>query len=504
MRTMSPSCLKNFSTAHYKYSTASMTPKACDRCYRNKEKCSFASSSESCIRCQYLSVECRASRTKKRKGRRPILRPLGHGTLQVWETEPGGEGGTNNVRAVTHTLDFDSRWTTVDISGNILQKRFQHVIRRPFTPQTALEAMDIVTNEDKFTTIHSPFAMGRSFMRDLRLAVYSVLHNSAPGFIDGYLAFLALVSHCQASCLPLASPDLHRGKNALQTLQSTRILRSHDALCVLLLGQALYVFEILTNSTATSAHSIVQSALISAQPWYSALSKVPDFDTITFCPVLLDMVGCLVYRKVPVIRLCGQDRIIVDRYVGLCSPLLPLLYRLCEQSHAAKSNATTPERLEDGYNDIESSIELWAPEVPAHFFTAYDNAEKRMMMIQAKVYRLAALLVIHRLRFPLGTQDDLGQSYASLIIEEIASYFAQKNTQGAGAFPVTFPLFIAMLEVEGPGEDLLENLRCFPIQHVCMLRMHDFVKHVRMMKERGFNDLWFGLVESNLTCALIP
>ncbi|KAH6999298.1 hypothetical protein EDB80DRAFT_724560 [Ilyonectria destructans] len=489
-----------------------MTPKACDRCYQNKEKCSFTSSAETCIRCQYLSIDCRTSRKKKRKGRRPILKPLGYGTLQVWETGPDGETEASNARPVTHTLDYHSTWTTVDISQSMFLRRFQdEVFRRPFTPQTALDAMDIVTNEDKFTILHSPFAMGRSFIRDFRLAISSVLHHSAPAIMDGYLASMALVAHCQASCLLLATPDLNRGTKALQTLQSVEILRSHDALCVLLLGQALFVFEIITNSSPTSAHSIVRSALISAQPWYSVLGRDPGFDTITLCPVLLDLVGCLVYRKVPIIRLCGQDRIVVDRYVGLCSTLLPLLYRLCERSHAAKSNAatrnwksTSREHLKDGYSDIETSIELWAPEIPPGFFTAYDNTERRMMIMQANAYRLAALLVIHRLRFPLGVQDNLGQSYAYRIIEGISSFFAQKNTQDAAAFPVTFPLFISMLEVEGPGEDLLENLRSFPVQNICMLRMHDFVKYVRMMKGSGFNSLWFNLVEFNLTCALIP
>ncbi|KAH7146912.1 hypothetical protein B0J13DRAFT_398790, partial [Dactylonectria estremocensis] len=283
-------------------------------------------------------------------------------------------------------------------------RRFQdEVFRRPFTPQTALDIIDIVTNEDKFTILHSPFAMGRSFIRDFRLAISSVLHHSAPAIMDGYLAFLALVTHYQASCLLLATLDLHRGTNALHTLQSAEILRSHDALCVLLLSQALFEFEIITNSSPTSAHSIVQSALISAQPWYLVLGRDPDFNTITFCPVLLDLVGCLVYRNMPIIRLCGQDRIVVDRYVALFLTLLPLLYCPCERSHAAKSNAatrswksTSRERLKDGYSDIESSIELWAPEIPPDFFTAYDNAERHMMMMQANAYRLAALLVVER------------------------------------------------------------------------------------------------------------
>lgn len=76
--------------------------------------------------------------------------------------------------------------------------------------------------------------------------------------------------------------------------------------------------------------------------------------------------------------------------------------------------------------------------------------------------------------------------------------------QGTGAFPVTFPLFIFMFEVEGPGEGLLENLRRFPIQSVCMLNMYDFVRHVRRIKGSGDSMLLFDVLERDLTQAVIP
>jgi hypothetical protein len=76
--------------------------------------------------------------------------------------------------------------------------------------------------------------------------------------------------------------------------------------------------------------------------------------------------------------------------------------------------------------------------------------------------------------------------------------------QGAGAFPVTFPLFMAMFEVEGPGEDLLESLSRFPIQSICMLKLHDFVRHVRRIKESGDSMLLFDIAERDLSHAVIP
>lgn len=467
------------------------------------------------------------SRKKRRKGRCPVLRPFDHGSLHVWESikvdddaepdmiklKPGAIDvyrGRNNIETA-HTLSHGKQRGRIE--GMAMKEIFiEQILQRRFNPRAASDAMDVLTDDDKFTMIHVPFVMGRSFMPEFRVAIYSVMYHSTAVMVDGYLAFLGLVAHCQASRLPLANPDLRGGARALQMLRSVKIVRPQDALCALLLGQALFVFEVLTDSFTTSAHSIVQSALISAQPWYQALSGVPAFDTITLCPVLLDIVGCLVYRRVPIIQLHAPERIIVDRYLGLLSTLLPSLAILCEQSQAAKSKANNlqlrvadQEPQADCYTRIESVIEAWVQRIPPDFLTTYDKAEREMMMTQARVYRLAALLIIHRLRFPLGVQDALGHCYAHRIFDEIRSLFALSDTQGAGAaFPISFPLFLSMLEVEGPGEDLMESLRRFPIQSVCMVKLHEFVRHVRTMKESGYCGLWFDLVESGLTYAVIP
>ncbi|OAL49787.1 hypothetical protein IQ07DRAFT_587481 [Pyrenochaeta sp. DS3sAY3a] len=478
-----------------------MTPKACDHCYQNKEKCSFGAGAKACTRCWNLRIVCSTSRKKKRKGRRPVLKTFGHGSLQVWELGRDDKAEAGNAEPGAPTLE----------SKDAALRGFLEVIRRRSTSQTALNAIDILTDDVKFEIMHLPFVMGQSFMQDFRRAIFSVLCQSGPIITDGYLAFLSLVVRCQPSRVHRVPADLRSGATALQNLRKMEITRPQDALCALFLGQALFVFETLTDSSTNSAYSILQSALISAKPWYPLLFRVPAFDTVTFCPVFVDIVGCLVHRKVPIIGLCLHDRVVVDRYAGLCSTLIPFLYSLCVQSHAAKSSAamvhldsTIPEYAGDCYTDIERSIELWAPIIPPDFLTAYDKAERQLMMIQSNAYRLAALLVIHRLRFPLGVQDTLGQYYAICIFHEISSFFVHSNTRVVGAFPVTFPLFISMLEVEGPGEDLLENLRQFPIQSICLQKLYSFVQHVRRIKESGANVRWFDLVENTLAYAVIP
>ncbi|KAL1846815.1 hypothetical protein Plec18170_008956 [Paecilomyces lecythidis] len=503
-----------------------MTLKACDQCFRNKEKCSFAPEAEICLRCRHLNIPCRVSRKKKRMGRPPITKSFTHGSLHIWH--PGQDDGTqtdnSGLTDLSPVCGFDSTTAScLDVAlspekeneqNMPLGRTLEEIIQYQFNFQTTVDAMRIVTHDQKFAVIHIPFAMGRSFMHDFRVAIHSILSHSASTITDGYLAFVGLVAHCQASRLYWTTPDLCRGAKGLQRLRDTKLMRPHDAIGILLLGQALFVFEILTDTFTFSGHSIVRSALISSKQWFPMLIQEPAFDIVTVCPLLLDTVYCLVYREVPVICPCVQNRIIVDRYVGVCATLLPLLYRLCERSHAAKfavaSASLNSEMTKDqkcpgsSFTDIEESIRLWTPTIPPDLFSAYDKAEVQMMMTQANVYQLAGLLIIHRLRYPLGIRDSTAQHYANCIFSEISSLIAGFTHDGAAALPITFPLLIAMFEVEGPGEELLEKLSSFTIQSICMSKLRSFVEYVRMAKNSGYDGLWFDLVENNLHFAVIP
>lgn len=416
--------------------------------------------------------------------------------------------------------------------------------------QTTFDALSIVTDDEKFTAIHLPFAMGRSFMPDFRMAVGSILKHSGPIFTDGYMAFLRLVSNCQASRLGWTIPDMCQGAKGLQCLRDVQILRPEEAVCILLLGQALYVFEGLTdtfripastesgNKVMTSAHSIMRSALISARPWYPMLVNEPALDTVTICPLLLDIVSCLVHREIPIIEPCIPNRVIVDRYVGISVTLLPLLHQICTRSHAAKlaaAAATSPtsptssspggggggsSNSSDGvastawdhtyypprdcYSDLEESIKHWTPSIPPDFFSKYDKSEVQMMTTQARAYRLAALLVIHRLRYPLGVRDDTARRYASKVFAEVSSAYDRLPRAGAAALPIGFPLFVSMLEIEGPGEMLLDQLGGYAIHSLALAKLRGFISEARLARVSGFSGLWFDLVEERLHYAVIP
>jgi hypothetical protein len=443
------------------------------------------------------------------------VKQLLHGNLQIWDFGRSDAEAANSATWMWRTLGSRPGLTIPNLAvsrddteddNDVPPIRSELMLVSRFNLQTLRDAMHTVMSADDFTATHMPFMFGPSFTGDFQKAVYSILVLSGSIITDGYLAFLRLMTRYHASAhASLAAADMRRGAKGLQCLRNVAILQPHDAACVLLLGQVLFVFDILTDMFSSSAHAIVRSSLISAKQLFSMLVQEPALDTITICPVLIDTVECLVRRKVPIIRLDLKDRIVVDRYVGLCSTLLPLLYDLCYQSHSAKTTvgSRATQASCDEFADIEQSIRDWVPVLPSNFFSSYGDREVQMMMAQANAYHLAALLVIHRLRYPLGVQDTIGQRYANYILSELSS-LPRSTPRSWVALPVIFPLMLVMLEVEGPGEELLEKLSNFTVQSICASKLRGFVKHVRVAKESGYGGLWFDLVEENLYFAVIP
>ena len=64
------------------HSGSSYSRTACERCYKNKEKCRFDDNRQSCFRCRRLDKPCQP-RKRRRMGRLPILKALPYGTYSV-------------------------------------------------------------------------------------------------------------------------------------------------------------------------------------------------------------------------------------------------------------------------------------------------------------------------------------------------------------------------------------------------------------------------------------
>ncbi|KAI2788676.1 hypothetical protein POX_e06697 [Penicillium oxalicum] len=513
-----------------------MVLKACDRCYSSKEKCTFTGTDSQCTRCRRLKIACSTSRRNRRIGRRPAAKAFPHGEMQVWSVDSDQPFGTRSPppqprsQQITSPISTDGASSTkasLIRRAKSISPSNESVEEVPNTPRyptpiiaperllasstslrTASDALRTVSDPQQFSVIHLPFMLGPSFVSESQTTVYQILRYSGPTLTEGYLAFLGMMTQYQRSLvLRQQEPDMLKAAKGLQRLRDVKITQDYDAACALFLGQTMYVFNVLTAPHSSSAHAIVRSALMSAKPWVPRLVHVPMMDTVLMTPMLIDTVECLVRREVPIIRMPPTERVIVDRYAGVCATLLPLLYDLCVCSHTMRTSVLavgeSPSEIYEQLADVERMILDWKPPQPPDLLAQRGQWEVLAMMTQANAYRLAALLVIHRLRYPLGVEDETGRDLA-ISVFTIISQFAQSAAQHTSALPVVFPLTMAMIEVEGPGEEIWEQLSLFTVQSSSATRLRGFISQVRACRESRYEGLWFDLVDTRLDVAMPP
>ncbi|KAJ5621905.1 hypothetical protein N7528_005137 [Penicillium herquei] len=503
-----------------------MVVKACNRCHSAKEKCTFLGSDQQCTRCRRLKIPCSVSRRSGRIGRRPSAKTFPHGQMQVWSVETIEEHtGSGSVassskdkptRAPSRGSESASQsdateelHTPTSNNNVILSCSPERLLASPKKLQTMSDALQTVLDMQQFSMIHAPFALGTSFIPESQKTIYAILSFSGSTLAEGYLAFLGLMTtHQRSLVLRPQQPDMRKAAKGLQRLRDVTISHDYDAACALFLGQTMYVFNVLSAPYSNTAHSIVRSALLSAKPWFPRLIQAPIMDTVIMSPILIDTVECLAHREVPIIKLPNTERVIIDRYAGICATLLPHLWDICECSHTFKKSLQDPHmepyvEFYDRLAVIEQRIRDWVPPNPPELYANFGQHEVVAMMTQANVYRLAGLLVIHRHRYPLGVEDETAKALAESIFSAMTS-FAQSAAEKSTALPMVFPITMAMLEIEGPGEALLDIFAAFTVQIASAHRLKEFVKQMRAAREARYEGVWYELVETHLQVAMPP
>ncbi|KAI5459209.1 hypothetical protein BGZ63DRAFT_390503 [Mariannaea sp. PMI_226] len=507
---------------------------ACGSCHRYKERCVFDHEDQACRKCRSLSRTC-IPRAKKRMGRRPELGNLPHGTCSIIELapdprqEPRHHFVTNAKRGTISTisanpadcvqptttkrLDASLNAPWVEPSGyweevaRTNSSRFTfnpYPLKAPFKLYTKFDSM--LGTKEGFFGPHRQFMLGRGFIDEFQAATRLVFTRAPPVLMSAYSATLQLMSYRKTRLSGIQGFDVGLGSQCLEWLglQSSCIGDLDHAAVVLMVGQLLLVYN--TLLPCRSSRTITRGVLLSAKDWYPALLQHPQFDPVTLAPLFLDTVDSLIRRDRPIIRVPQLHRHIVDRFLGLCAPLLSLLSDLCERSYEVKVHASIyplGDFNHDPYADIERQIKSWTIEWPPDFFTKYEASEIAVMLAQAHSYRHAALLVIHRLRFPLGVQDNVGYGYAKKIMDEL-SFMAQWPPDGATGLGLDFPLMVAMMETPRPGKELFSAFNLLRFQPHVAENILQMVGLIRMEYERGYDGLWFDLVEDSMLDILIP
>lgn len=389
---------------------------------------------------------------------------------------------------------------------------------------------ELLENRDGFFHVHRHFMFGRNFSDEYQGAVKRLFRHSPDTLAAAYDAVLSQLDlgSMQVREDGRAGQDLKAGSDCIKALieASSSVNNPEDAALVMMLAQILFVYNMAIGWPA--AHMVVRSSLLAIKDWYPILTKTAMFDSIVITPVLLDTIDSLIKREIPVVRLDFTDRVPIDRLLGLCASLLTLMYDLCELSHrgAASSSRKTGDGTEkpqlassaadfearyratyydDEYTEIEQKITSWSPTWPSHFLTAYSPVEVVAMLAQARLYRTASLLIIHRLRFPLGVEDRVARCHADAILNEFCNIEAWTSSPDHGLrFATDFPLLVATLELPERGGAILERLKPLRIQPLNSKGIVEFAREARRAAQEGYMGLWFDLAEKRLLVDVLP
>ncbi|RDW73594.1 hypothetical protein BP5796_07036 [Coleophoma crateriformis] len=343
------------------------------------------------------------------------------------------------------------------------------------------------------------FVFGPSFASGMQSKLHVHFITWPTILRESFLACSAGFVRAHGKALESSEMELSLGATALQRLRTMTVNRPAEVALVLSLGTALLTFELLTSSK--HSHAIGQHTLSLLRPWYDSVALSPEMDMDVLCPLFLDTAHCLLKREVPVIRYHVRDTSIVDRYVGLSSTLLPFLYDVCILGHRSKhtvlpSNSELDEGLESNFLDLEEIIQAWRPSPPVAFAHLFSNHEIILLLTHARVYQEAALLILHRLRYPFGSGDREARLRSQNIFSEFEMCF---SVTGQYAVSAALPFLVASLEVTDIGQR--QEILCRVVAgkgelfHHVARRQQRFLEDVWLRRDQGKEFSWFDLVD---------
>lgn len=403
---------------------------SCDRCYELKERCGRATTSVDCARCERLGLAC----------------------LTVRPVRPSG-------RRIRHEKDIVSRTT--------LGKRRKLEKYQPGI-DACLDALpDLQPGEKELLLflLSQPESLEQySFQAEQQYSLAAQLPAASPLLKDAYLACAVALKQLQSA--PVADMDtgtcIGYIAKAMGALRSLPVLRSQDAVLCHTLGSVL-AFSIY-SAIGVGVPEICRYCLGTTTPFVGSTVFNAHEDPWQSFLVVLETMDCLVYRRKPTRRI-QIPAFAVDRRLGLCLPLLPYYHDLCVISNSLLDTTDLEilARLDKQLDGIHAVVESWQPSHSDQLIEKFDSAEIINLLAQAKVYRLGALLVGHRLRFPFGREDAQAEIWSKEAMMELE--LAKRVTKRPLRF-VTLPFIVAAVEVRD------ESLRVETLQ-----RVDDYVDH---------------------------
>lgn len=414
------------------------------------------------------------------------------GAFDIWESSTGHTVERKHGAQLPSTSSSTPREVH---SAELVQPNYS---RESQQQQLSLPEISLPDIDDKtFYDALDIWMFGSSFARDFHRAIHYCHQNSPWLLHEMFVTMDTFLEWARFSRTTSERVDIEGGARSLQKLRTVEVTGPQDALAVLMLGQALAAFDLFV--TFAGSTFILRYSLSLIKPWYPNFARVQFLDSVTISPIFWDITDCLLHREVPVIRPQLRDAPVVDRLAGLCASLLPTLYDLCVVGHEMRKDPVRASRLDS----IEAQILRWTPDYRALETLGCSEIEIASMRTQAIMYRLASLLLVHRLRYPLTCHDDTAASLANKILAERTAFFSSQGSdvtlQNAG-----LPLFLALLEVPLSIDDMWKSSTRLRVRPVCVDRLISFHRFFWEQRLSGFNGSVFELIDRGPTFVVLP
>lgn len=439
---------------------------SCDRCHALKERCRWAPGSFHCERCARLGQLCQSVRPQRKPGRPPrdsvrhrgpdagpvsVAKKKSTQALSSSSSSSSASSSSSSSPSSSSTLPRTATGSPKDRLRTVAEARallVRSVGVNDDLSGTELRLLDSILFRDDFL---EQFVVGPSFCEPHRKFLVTHLLSCKPALQDSYLAFAMSWGH-QSGDLPdgrQLNLSLQRASLALSTLRSFRVRDIHDVSVCLVLGVTMLSFALKLG--AAEARTICDQTLSLIKPVYESVpSPEPTDYGFIYCIVLTDVAECLLLTKRPTLRInLPPGSAYIDRHIGLLATLLPHLHDIAELSSAMLYGTLPPRAAAEALEALELAVHSWRPPVPDALTARFSATEVTHMFCQAQTTRLAAMLILHRLRHPFGSQPESAQALASTILVQL-----DLTLQTTGKIPrcIDLPLIIACLEVEDEAE----------------------------------------------------
>ncbi|KAH7386200.1 hypothetical protein BKA64DRAFT_136234 [Cadophora sp. MPI-SDFR-AT-0126] len=462
---------------------------SCDRCHRIKAKCAFTPGSAYCGRCSRLEHHCTTARVSAQRGRR-----------RKDEKLLVSKDKTDTLVWVVDGNKFDPVYTN---HGERSKKTVQNAQNPQGHHQTPPGSclIQLPPPEDQLVAIlwsdHfvSDFVIGPSFTCFFQDMLQRSFANSPGVLRDTYLATAAAFVQVRRGEPGNESLNLNRTSMSIERLRHFQAKDSSQFALLIGLGLSIVTFEILTASTFSQA--IVAHTLLSLKPWFPLTTSNPDLDFNLDSLILMDTINCAMYRGVPIIRY-EADMSRVDRSVGLCCGLLPIMYDICLISHKQRHGSRSDRvQIASSWAEMVLRVQKWHPVEPPGFLENYRDNEVVALRTQASTYQNAVFLLIHRLQHPYDGIDDVAMSWSRGILSSLETCF---RVTGSYPLPTFFPLLVASLEVcdYHTRNEIMEatKTRFQPVFHQFLIKMKHFLKYVWEGRDSGYVLSWDQIIHA--------